>query len=46
MLCICLGFLFFSVTGISVRAEEENQILPGIYVEDMSLEGKTAGEAR
>lgn len=32
--------------GIQVRAEEENRILTGIYAQDMSLEGKTADEAR
>ena len=46
---ICIG-LIFAITGIpgmKVSAEEEeNKILAGIYVEDMSLEGKTEKEAK
>lgn len=46
---ICAGLIFMAVAipGLQVRAqEEENKILSGIYVEEMSLEGKTAKEAR
>lgn len=46
---ICLGLIFMvaGIPGIQVRAEEEeNKILAGVYIEDMSLEGKTANEAR
>ncbi len=45
MLGVCLGCVIFVAAGMHVSAEE-NRILPGIYVEDMSLEGKTAQEAR
>ncbi len=43
--CFALFLLLAGLPGLNVRAEEENRILGGIYVEDMSLEGKTAGEA-
>lgn len=46
---ICAGlFLMTSVIpSIQVRAqEEENRILTGVYVEEMSLEGKTESEAK
>ncbi|MDE5908942.1 MAG: VanW family protein [Lachnospiraceae bacterium] len=41
----CLGLAFF-VSVLPVEAQEENRILTGIYAEDLSLEGKTADEAR
>ena len=41
----CFG-LAFLVSVLPVKAQEENRILDGIYAEDMSLEGKTADEAR
>lgn len=44
--CIGLFSAVFGISGLRVHAQEENRILPGIYVEDISLEGKTAGEAR
>lgn len=42
------GLIFFTAVlpVRQVNAQEENRILAGIYAEDMSLEGKTAGEAR
>ncbi len=44
---ICLVFMMAVIPGMQVEAEEEeNRILAGIYIEDMSLEGKTAQEAR
>lgn len=46
MLCIFLSCLVIGLMGIQVRAQEENKILSGIYIEDISLEGKTAEEAR
>lgn len=46
IICSSLCFLILGATGIQVRAEEENEILPGIYVDEMSLEGKTAKEAK
>lgn len=44
---LCIGLISFVVgtSGIQAHAQE-NKILPGIYVEDISLEGKTAEEAR
>lgn len=42
-----LVLMIAAIPGLQVRAEEEeNKILGGIYVEDMSLEGKTAKEAK
>ena len=38
--------LVLFIPGIQVKAQEENRILTGVYAEDMSLEGKTADEAR
>lgn len=38
--------LLFGMAGLSAQAKEEERILPGIYIEDMSMEGKTAEEAR
>lgn len=46
---ICIGLLFViaGIPGMQVNAEEkENKILAGIYIEDMSLEGKTESEAK
>ncbi len=44
------GLLFVFIVcffcSIQVQAQEEQKILPGIYVEDMSLEGMTATEAK
>ncbi|MCI8923210.1 MAG: hypothetical protein HFI45_04290 [Lachnospiraceae bacterium] len=45
---VCIG-LFFAISGsmgIQVHAQEENKILPGIYVENISLGGKSAEEAQ
>lgn len=44
----CIGLVSFVIgtSGIQSHAKEENKILPGIYMEDISLEGKTAKEAR
>lgn len=36
----------WGIWGFQADAQEENRILSGIYIEDMSLEGKTAGEAK
>lgn len=41
-----LVFVTFFFSGMQVQAQEENKILPGIYIEDMSLEGMTATEAK
>lgn len=41
-----LVFFMFLLPVRHVNAQEENRILAGIYVEDMSLEGKTASEAK
>lgn len=46
MLCMALVCLTFGITGVQANAEEENKILSGIYVEDMSLAGMTAAEAK
>lgn len=46
---ICAGLILMTalIPVIQVRAqEEENKILPGVYVEEMSLEGKTESEAK
>lgn len=46
---ICIGMIFViaGIPNIKVKAEEdENKILAGVYVEDMSLEGKTQSEAK
>ncbi len=43
---VLCAWLLFLMAGMPVRAEEENRILPGIYIEDMSLEGKTAAQAK
>lgn len=43
---IGLFSVIIGVTGMQVHAQEENRILPGIYVEDISLGGKTAEEAQ
>lgn len=45
-----IGFAFailaFCVTSVDARAQEEEEtILPGIYIEEMSVEGMTASEA-
>lgn len=44
--CAGVCTLFFGVMGFPVCAKEEDTILPGIYVEDMSLGGMTKEEAR
>lgn len=45
--CIGLIFMLAGISGIQAEAEEEeNKILAGVYIEDMSLEGKTAREAK
>ncbi|MDE6202915.1 MAG: VanW family protein [Lachnospiraceae bacterium] len=45
---LCLGIVcsVLGLTQIQAKAQEEFKILSGIYVEDMSLEGKTAKEAK
>lgn len=45
---LCLGMVctVLGMTQIQAKAREEYKILSGIYVEDMSLEGKTAEEAK
>ncbi len=44
--CFLAVFLVLGLSGIQARAQEENRILTGVYVEDMSLGGKTTEEAR
>lgn len=43
--CLFLTLFLAGTLGMKVSAQEENRILSGIYVEDMSLEGKTVKEA-
>lgn len=46
---ICAGLILVTavIPSIQTRAqEEENRILTGVYVEEMSLEGKTKSEAK
>lgn len=45
---ICLGIMLTAVAmpQMLVKAQEENRILTGVFVENMSLEGKTAWEAK
>ncbi len=46
---ICAGLMLMTavIPDIQARAqEEENRILTGVYVEEMSLEGKTESEAK
>ncbi len=46
---ICAGLMLMTavIPGIQARAQgEENKILTGVYVEEMSLEGKTESEAK
>lgn len=44
---ICLGMilLVFGMMKIPAQAKEKDTILPGIYIEDMSMEGRTVEEA-
>lgn len=46
ILCGGLCLFVWTLTGTNAFAEEENRILPGIYADEISLEGKTADEAR
>lgn len=46
IICSSLCFFVLGMTGTQVHAEEENKILPGIYADEMSLEGKTPKEAK
>lgn len=46
ILCGGLCFLTWAMCGAGAQAEEENRILPGIYADEISLEGKTAKEAK
>ena len=46
IVCLFAVLLFLGVFDMQVQAQEEKTILPGIYVEDISLEGKTAEEAK
>lgn len=43
--CLLAVLLLSGMTEVSAKAKEEETILPGIYVEDMSMEGKTVAEA-
>lgn len=45
MVCLLLTFLVMGTFDMQVQAKEEKTILPGIYVEDIALEGKTSEEA-
>lgn len=42
---LILSFLLLGSMELQTIAKEEDRILPGIYVEDISLEGKTVAEA-
>ena len=44
-LCVAMVCLLFPVPAKTVQAREKNTILPGIFIEDMSMEGKTVEEA-
>lgn len=46
ILCGGLCSFLWIMAGAGAFAEEENRILPGIYADEISLEGKTASEAR
>lgn len=45
-LCLLAAFILCGTLELRVQAQEEKTILSGIYVEDISLEGKTEQEAR
>ncbi len=45
-ICLALILAFLCVCREQAFAKEEKRILPGIFIESMSVEGKTAGEAR
>lgn len=45
-ICFLTAFLALGSVKMEVKAEEENRILTGVYVEDMSLSGMTESEAR
>ncbi len=42
---LALSFLLIGSMEMQTYAKEEDKILPGIYIEDMSVEGKTSAEA-
>lgn len=46
ILCLIAVFVLCGTIELSAQAQEEDRILSGIYVEDISLEGKTAQEAK
>lgn len=46
ILCLGIACSVIGMSRIQAKAQEEYKILSGIYVEDMSLEGKTAKEAK
>lgn len=50
LVCFSLAIVALGICGLKVQASEEKdgarRILPGIFIEDISLEGKTAGEAK
>ena len=50
LVCFALAISFLGLWGFRAQASEENgkakRILPGIFIENISLEGKTAEEAR
>ncbi len=46
IVCGVFCLFFMGMTGIQVYAEEENKILPGIYADEMPLEGMTPKEAK
>ncbi|MBQ8597357.1 MAG: VanW family protein [Lachnospiraceae bacterium] len=46
IVCLLAVLVLSGTAELRTQAQEEDRILSGIYVEDISLEGKTAGEAK
>lgn len=45
IICLIAGLFFFEASVLTAQAREKDTILPGIFIEKMSMEGKTAEEA-
>lgn len=46
VVCLSLLLFVFGITGFQTQAKEADTILSGIYIEDMSMGGKTVEEAK
>lgn len=46
ILCIGMAVMMFGTLKIQIQAAEKDTLLSGIYIEDMSMEGKSVEEAR